>query len=83
MIVCMVDGKRKQGGLADRLRGIVSTYYVCKKLGYDFRINFVHPFPLIDYLVPNTYDWRVSQDELCYNSHDAEPMVCGSQATHV
>lgn len=83
MIVCMLDGRRDHGGLADRLRGIVSTYYVCKKLGYDFRINFVHPFPLIDYLVPNTYDWRVSQDELCYNADDAEPMFCGSQATHV
>lgn len=83
MIVCMVDGKRKQGGLADRLRGIVSTYYVCKQLGYDFRINFVHPFPLVDYLVPNTYNWRVTQEELCFNSNDAEPMFCGSQATHV
>lgn len=83
MIVCMLDGRRDHGGLADRLRGIVSTYYVCKKLGYDFRINFVHPFPLIDYLVPNTYDWRVSQEELCYNIDDAEPMFCGSQATHV
>jgi len=83
MIVVMLDGKRKHGGLADRLRGIVSTYYVAKQLGYDFRIHFVHPFPLIDYLVPNTYDWRVSEEELCFNSDDAEPMFCGSQATHV
>ena len=26
MIVCMIDDKHKSGGLADRLRGIVSTY---------------------------------------------------------
>ncbi len=83
MIVCMLDGKRKHGGMADRLRGIVSTYYVCKHLDYDFRIFFVHPFPLLDYLVPNTVDWRVSEAELCFNSDDAEPMFCGSQATHV
>ncbi|MBQ7471813.1 MAG: hypothetical protein IJS97_05230 [Prevotella sp.] len=82
-IICMLDGKRKHGGMADRLRGIVSTYYIAKQLGYDFRINFVHPFPLIDYLVPNKVDWRISQEELCYNSEDAEPMFCGSQATHV
>ncbi len=82
-IICMLDGRRPHGGLADRLRGIVSTYYIAKQLGYDFRVNFVHPFPLIDYLVPNKVDWRISQEELCYNSEDAEPMFCGSQATHV
>lgn len=82
-IICMLDGKRKHGGLADRLRGIVSTYYVAKKKGYDFRIYFVHPFPLLDYLVPNKVDWRITKEELCYNADDAEPMFCGSQATHV
>ena len=82
-IVCMIDGRTKHGGLADRLRGIVSTYYVSKKLGYDFRLHFVHPFWLTDYLVPNSVDWRVRSDELCYNRQDSQVMYCGSNATLV
>ena len=29
-IVCIFDGKIKNGGLADRLRGIISIYKICK-----------------------------------------------------
>ncbi|EXY99097.1 hypothetical protein M074_3604, partial [Bacteroides fragilis str. DS-166] len=32
--------------------GIISTYKVCKLLNLDFRIHFVKPFFLNDYLVP-------------------------------
>ena len=83
MVVYMVDGRTKHGGLADRLRGIISTYDVCKQLGYDFRIYFVHPFRLDDYLVPATFDWRVSEEELCYNPQDSSVVYCGSNGTHV
>ena len=83
MVVYMVDGRTKHGGLADRLRGIISTYDVCKQLGYDFRIYFVHPFRLDDYLVPATFDWRVSEEELCYNPLDSSVVYCGSNGTHV
>ena len=83
MVVYMIDGRTKHGGLADRLRGIISTYDVCKQLGYDFRIYFVHPFRLDDYLVPATFDWRVSEEELCYNPQDSSVVYCGSNGTHV
>lgn len=82
-IVCMFDGKMDHGGIADRLRGVVSAYDVAKQLGYDFRIYFDHPFRLEDYLVPATKDWRITKEELCYNSEDAEPMFCGSNGTLV
>lgn len=82
-IIFMCDGRMHAGGLADRLRGIVSSYYVCKKLGYDFRIYFVHPFCLSDYLEPNKVDWRISQEELSFCSLDAKPMFCGSNGTFV
>lgn len=83
MIVSMVDGRMQHGGMADRLRGIVSAYYVAKKLGYDFRIHFVFPFRLEHYLVPAQVDWRVNDDELSYNTRDAAPMFCGSNGTFV
>ena len=82
-IICMYDGRMDHGGIADRLRGVVSSYYVAKEMGYDFRIFFDHPFLLEDYLVPNTVDWRIAKADLCYNPEDAEPMFCGSNGTLV
>jgi len=82
-IVCMIDGRMHHGGLTDRLRGIVSAYSVSKDLGYDFKIHFVHPFRLIDYLVPNKVDWQIADGDVCYNSKDARPMFCGSNGTFV
>ena len=82
-IICMYDGRMDHGGIADRLRGAVSSYHVAKQMGYDFRIFFDHPFRLEDYLVPNTVDWRIAQDDLCYNTEDAGPMFCGSNGTLV
>ena len=82
-IVCMYDGRMNHGGIADRLRGVVSSYYVCRQMGYDFRIYFDHPFRLEDYLEPADVDWRIAKDDLCFNSEDAEPMFCGSNGTLV
>ena len=82
-VICMFDGRMHHGGLADRLRGIISTYYVCKQKGYDFRIYFVHPFCLEDFLVPNKVDWRIKGSDISYHSQDAAPMFCGSNGTFV
>lgn len=82
-IISMIDGRMHHGGLADRLRGIVSAYYVSKEMGLDFKIHFVHPFRLDDYLVPNKVDWKINDDDICYNSKCAVPMFCGSNATLV
>ncbi len=73
-IVYMADGKMHHGGLADRLCGMVSAYNFCKKNGYKFKINFVSPYDLSDILEPGIYDWRISQEELTYNSKDAHPV---------
>jgi hypothetical protein len=63
----MADGRIICGGLSDRLRGIVSVYKLCKQLNLAFKINFTSPFNLNEYLQPNTYDWGISPDEICYN----------------
>lgn len=67
-VVCIYDGKIKNGGLADRLRGIVSVYEVCKKQSLDFKILFTSPFNLSDFLVPNSINWEIKESELNYNT---------------
>lgn len=66
--IYMADGRVRHGGLADRLRGMTSLYSSCMELGIDFRIYFVSPFRLDTYLQPAAYDWRISDEEVSYNS---------------
>lgn len=66
-VICIFDGKIHHGGLADRLRGIISTYQVCKELNLDFGLYFIHPFSLTDYLLPNQFDWVVTKKDLDFN----------------
>ena len=75
MVIVMLDGKRHHGGLSDRLMGILTTFMVCKELGVQFRIYFVHPFQLENYLEPNLYDWKISENEISYNAEEAEPLL--------
>ena len=82
-VICLFDGRIDHCGMTDRLRGIVSAYDVAKQLGYDFRIWFVNPFRLEDYLLPNEVDWRIDESEISYNPADSHVMYCGSNDTHV
>ncbi len=66
--ICIYDGKIKHGGLADRLRGIVSVYQICKEQNLEFKIVFTSPFNLSDFLEPNIIDWRITGQELNYNT---------------
>lgn len=63
MVYC-VDGSPFNPGLCDKLRGILSTYYMSKKLGFEFKIAWCYPFDLENYLVPHHYEWRINQYEL-------------------
>lgn len=74
MVICMIDGKIIHGGFSDRIRGITAMYQLCKKMGIDFKINFVCPFDLTNVLLPNKIDWRIREDEICYNPLDALPI---------
>lgn len=68
-LIYMADGKIQHGGLADRLRGIVSIYKYCKENNLEFKINFVSPFHLEEYLIPNIYNWLIDQDDIIYNTN--------------
>lgn len=71
----MIDGRAIHGGLTDRLRGICSVYTYCKQKGIPFHLNAVFPFKLEDYLVPNKYDWRISEDEISYDPRKSTPVL--------
>lgn len=77
-VIVMLDGKMQHGGISDRLRGIVSVYSICKEMGIRFRIHFVSPFPLEEFLEPSAVDWRIDPAEISYNSEDSLPIYCGT-----
>lgn len=62
------------GGLSDRLRGIVAIYAECKQQGLPFRIVF-EPLHLENYLAPNKYDWRIKDEEICWDTTRTYPCV--------
>ena len=59
-------------GLADRLRGATSVYKICKEMGVPFRLHFKVP-NIVDYLEPNQYDWRIEENDMCYNTRYTYP----------
>lgn len=48
---------RPAGGLADRFKGLVSTYALAKVLKRDFIVNWTYPFKLTTVVEPNQYNW--------------------------
>lgn len=74
-IVAMVDGRVAHGGLSDRIRGIVSLYGYCKEKNIPFKLYYVHPFHLEEYLQPADYDWRISLEKISYNPNEAVPIL--------
>jgi hypothetical protein len=72
-VIYMADGSEICGGLSSRLRSIVSVYKLCKELNIRFKINFTSPFNLNEYLLPNSYDWYISPNEINYNPKYAKP----------
>lgn len=74
-IIVMVDGKYVHGGLSDRIRGITSIYHFCKQHHIPFHLNYTYPFSMEDYLEPNHYNWKISQEEISYHPEESEPVI--------
>lgn len=74
-VVCMCDGRIDHGGPTDRLRGILTTYREARRRGLPFYISWTVPFDLTDYLVPATFDWRISPDRLGDSLDEVMPVV--------
>ena len=71
-VVFLCNGFVENGGWADRLKGILSTYLVCKEEGLPFKLLFTSPFCLTDYLLPNTYEWRIAPKDVIYEQPYAD-----------
>lgn len=65
------NGLSWHGGLCDRFKGIISIYKWCKINNKDFYIVFNSPFNLIEYLEPNSYNWKIEDNEVSYNRKDS------------
>ena len=73
--IFMADGKFLHGGMFDRLKGIISIYALAKAQGKDFKIHFVHPFSLENYLIPNTYNWKIEDNNpINYHYPNSRPI---------
>jgi hypothetical protein len=75
IFMCNVNYYFDLGGLADRLRGAVYTYKICKENNIDFAINFVYPFVLQDFLQPNQYNWLIDNKAIIYDKTYSEPII--------
>lgn len=66
-ILC-VDGIHQHGGLCDRFKGIISLYAYCISTHKEFKIYYNTPFNISDYLIPNSYNWLLQDNEFsnCY-----------------
>ena len=62
----------KIGGLVDRLRAIVSIYKICKEKDIELKVLFTHPFNLNRYLQPAKVDWKITPQELNYNTNETD-----------
>lgn len=74
-VIYFADGRTISGGLTDRLIGIVSLYTYCKEHSLPFKIHFTTPFQLSDYLLPNSCNWRIADDEISYDSKQSRPII--------
>lgn len=68
--IFFIDGKTIHGGLSDRLRGLFSVYDYCLSKGIDFKVYWVFPFKLQDYLEPNNVNWLIDKKDISYNLKD-------------
>ena len=64
MLISMVDGRRLGKGLTDRFKGMISVYALAKAIGAPYRCIYTHPVHLVNFLVPNAYNWLPQPDEL-------------------
>lgn len=73
-LIAMFDGRQIHCGLTDRFKGIATAYEFSKELGLPFYLYYKSPFDIIDYMIPNQYDWRVKDEDVLYNKNTSVPI---------
>lgn len=66
-IIVIIDDKVKHPGLVDRLKTIISSFFIAKKTNRNFKLHFTEPFDLRTYLEPNRFNWVCSPDLINYS----------------
>lgn len=65
-VVFMLDDS-SSAGLADRLKGMLSSYAFAKATGRRFYIYHHRPFEWSHFLIPNEYDWIAKDGDISFN----------------
>lgn len=81
-VVFMANGFVLHGGLADRIKGMLSVYSWCLSRNVEFKIHFVYPFPLNKYLLPNEYDWTIDETEVFYDNSTKVSYLMHDMVSH-
>lgn len=74
-IVYVCDGRLIQGGFADRMKGVLTTYYEAKRRKVRFFISWDYPFDLREFVIPADYDWRVDREDILYDYDKSFPVI--------
>jgi hypothetical protein len=69
-IIYMANDTRYIGGWTDRLSAMLGLYRIAKDNGFDFKINFTKPFDLLDFIIPNKYDWRIDENDVLFSEEN-------------
>lgn len=80
--VFMVDGRIPHGGMFDRLKGMITVYAIAKSQDVPFFIHFTYPFRLEKYLEPNSYDWRIKDEDMIYHYPESLPVIAYGEINH-
>lgn len=81
MLISVIDNNRKSQGLTDRFKGIVSVYALSKALNIPFKCDFVYPFQLSEFLIPNNYKWLADPSELSSNTNEVRYRILRKKPT--
>lgn len=73
-VIVMSDGKIFQGGLCDRLWGMITTWDLCSRNGIPCRFFFTEPFDLSLFLTPNQEEWRIDSKSVSISGSIARPL---------
>lgn len=74
-VIFMCDGKINQGGLTDRLRGLLTIYENASRHNLPFYVNWTSPFQLRRYLCPVEVDWTIDPEEISYDKRFSFPVL--------
>jgi hypothetical protein len=81
MLISVIDKNRKSQGLTDRFKGIVSVFALSKALNVPFKCDFVQPFQLSEFLIPNNYNWLPESNELSLNRSEVRYRILRKEPT--